>query len=135
MTDKVRQLLEQVADELRKHQNEDATNLIDRIDEILTPEEISVEEESTKSPNNMRCCRCKLSKKPWEIICDCCGGSTYEGFYDKELDECEDEGKPIEGVKLSEDGFAVVNDDPSEKPVEEMTTKELIESPSEERTE
>ena len=39
MTDKVRQLLEQVADELRKHQNEDATNLIDRIDEIISLEE------------------------------------------------------------------------------------------------
>jgi len=35
-----------------------------------------------KTLNNMRCCSCKLPKEPGVLICKCCGGTTYEGFYD-----------------------------------------------------
>jgi len=40
-----------------------------------------------KLPNNMRCCRCGLPKEPGVIICKCCGGTTYEGYYDKSRQE------------------------------------------------
>lgn len=80
-----------------------------------------------KLPNNMRCCKCKLQKKLWKIVCDRCGGTTYEGFYDKELDECVDEGKPgFEAKHINLIGVKILE----EKLVEEMTTKELVESPS-----
>jgi len=93
-----------------------------------TPAKESKVDES-KTPNNMRCCNCGLRKKPWEIVCDCCGGTTYEGFYDKELDECVDEGKPeVIGVKVSLDG---VEDIRVEKPVEDIS--EPIERTMEER--
>ena len=100
-------------------------------------EESKVDE--TKIVNNMRCCKCKLMKKPWEIVCDNCGGTIYEGFYDKELDE----GKPeLIGVKVSPNGVEDILlekskietteleeaiADEAEKAVEDMTTKKIVE--------
>lgn len=32
----------------------------------------------------MRCCKCKSPKEPWVLVCRCCGGTTYEGYYKEE---------------------------------------------------
>lgn len=59
---------------LRKFINDKQTTL-------LSEEEEKADEQ--KEINSLRCCNCKLPKNPGKIVCACCGGTTYEGFYDK----------------------------------------------------
>lgn len=86
------------------------------VDGVKEPEEAIADEPKkvAELPNSMRCCNCKLSKLANVLICKCCGGTTFEGYYDKSRQESKSD--EVIAVKVSPNG------------VEDIITQELVES-------